>query len=275
MNNVFRNLTLQNYNELLFAFSNSKALFWNEEENRLTHAGEYGVHREDIIKKFIRSYIPERFGIGSGFIINSSGQTSTQCDIVIFDKFKTPRIDNHENQRFYPIETVLGIGEVKSNINSIPILNQILSKLSKFKELRSGINYKPNFYERPPKSQEFDIKHNPYDNLFTFVICNKLPNNFTTDKIDYNEIPQNNWHNMILSLEDGLLNYENPIYDSMSSISFLKTLMFKHNFLPRDKKELPTSISEFLSSLNNLINLSSLIIPDMKYYLFEKDDIVD
>ena len=136
MNKLFKNITLENYNELLQSYERSKEIFWDADNSKLIHPGEFGEYREDILKRFLGLYIPEEFGISSGFVITSSGLISNQCHIIIYDKSKTPRIQNFENQRFFPIETVLGIGEVKSTISSMAELNKYLQKLSKLKELR-------------------------------------------------------------------------------------------------------------------------------------------
>lgn len=45
--------------------------------------------------------------------MNSENKISTQCDIIIYDiNHKT------ENQKFFPIETVIAVGEIKSDLHS-------------------------------------------------------------------------------------------------------------------------------------------------------------
>ena len=123
MNEITRNLALQNYLNFKRSFDDSKRIYWDEKLKRLKHPGEFGAYREDLVKKWLRIITPEDFGIGSGFVIGPKGAISTQCDIIIYDKQRTPVLENMDNQRFFPVETVCCIGEIKSTINSARELN--------------------------------------------------------------------------------------------------------------------------------------------------------
>lgn len=92
MNPIIKNITVQNLKNFMNSFKESKNIFWDEEKNRLMHSGEYGIYREELIKKWLRIFIPDMFGISSGFIINSKGQISTQCDLIIYDREKHSKL---------------------------------------------------------------------------------------------------------------------------------------------------------------------------------------
>ena len=265
MNKLFRNITTENYFELLSSFERSKEIFWNEESNQLIHPGEFGEYREDLLKRFIRLYIPENFGISSGFIITAKGEISHQCDIIIYDKDKTPKIQNMESQRFFPIETVLGVGEVKSTINSIGELNDYLIKLSKLKTLRSSVS-DPTTYKRGG----FKSPYNPdlvfSDNIFTFLLCYKLDFKLELDKIDYKDIDFRYWHNMVLSLKDGLISYQAGKTKNLY-FSFAGDKPHTFWFLKNDDKELPVSIEIFLAGLSFFVNNTTLLEIHFDYYL--------
>jgi hypothetical protein len=207
MNQIFRNITIQNYLELKNSFEGSKEIFWNEDNNSLVHPGEYGVYREELLSRFLRLYLPKEFGISSGFLITSKGQIRHQCDIIIYAKEKTPQIQNMENQRFFPIETVLGVGEVKSTINSIGELNGHLIKISNLKKLRDDVD-NPTPFRRDRYKTSFDPDLIFSDNILTFLLCYKFGFNLDAGNIDYNGIDYKLWHNMVFSLKDGLLSYQ-------------------------------------------------------------------
>jgi len=170
-NNNFRSLVQSQFELFRKSYRDSKLIFENiEVKNNLLHAGEYGAYREKICKNLIRTSIPEKYSIADGFIINSKGKTSNQLDLIIYDKKQTPFIRLDDNPRFFPVETVVGIGEVKSTLTTNNLCKALV-KLSLQKEIRTGLvesiycinkeNAVPNF-------------QNPYDNIFSFIICEKI-----------------------------------------------------------------------------------------------------
>jgi len=268
MNQLFRNITIENYIELLNSFEQSKEIFWNQEKNCLVHPGEYGVYREELLKRFLKLYIPEIYGISSGFIITSKGQISHQCDIIIYDKEKTPKIQNMENQRFFPIETILGVGEVKSTINSIRELNAHLGKLSNLKKLRYDVDY-PCPYKRGTFSTPFNPDLIFSDNILTFLLCYKFGFAFNPENIDYNGVDHKLWHNIVLSLKDGSLSYQHNQTKNLY-FSFGNANQHNHWFLKNDDSDLPQSVNLFLSALSYFVNNGSLLEIHMERYLSDK-----
>lgn len=257
VNPIFRNITIQNYQELLRSFEGSRAIFWDDEAERLIHPGEYGEHREDILKRFLHLYIPETFGIESGFLINAAGDISSQCDVIIYDKTRTPRIHNLEKQRFFPIETVLGVGEVKSTIGSMSDLNGYLAKLSATKTLRLRIP-NPVPYRRGELKSPFDPTRLFSDNIFTFLLCYKFGFELDVRKLDYGDIGHELWHNMVLSLQNGLISYQGTETKNLYFAHRGDTRL-EHWFLRRDDSELPATISAFLAALSFFENNTTLL----------------
>lgn len=43
MNHIIKNLTIQNHRNFKFSFENTKEIFWDKEEKKLIHPGEYGA----------------------------------------------------------------------------------------------------------------------------------------------------------------------------------------------------------------------------------------
>ncbi|MCL2839046.1 MAG: hypothetical protein FWE04_08330 [Oscillospiraceae bacterium] len=150
----------------------SFGLFYDEKKQELIHPGEKGTYCESIAKDFLRPFIPQRLDIGTGFIINAYDEVSTQCDIVIYDAKNTPLIENDQKQRFFPVETVVAVGEIKSGKKAISRteLKEIVNKLAKIKKMNKlkGISNSENDH-----SHKFD-KKDPRDSLATFLICNDI-----------------------------------------------------------------------------------------------------
>ena len=177
----------------------------------LIHAGEFGMYREKIIKELLEPFLPSRLGVGSGFIITCKGNISTQCDLIIYDKFTTPIIENTE-QRFYPIESVVGVIEAKSILTKSQ-LKQALIKLSKIKSLRDDVPDNLFEFRRYNNGATFNPKLFNSDQIATFIICEKI-SDFSPDKDihsffkdTYRDIDKSLFHNMILSISDGCFMY--------------------------------------------------------------------
>lgn len=263
MNDIIRNLTIQNFENLKSSYDSSKKIFWDEEKKKLIHPGEFGSYRELLIHNWLRLYIPKKYGIASGFVINADNKISTQCDIIIYDINHTPQIQN-ENQKFFPIETIVAIGEVKSDLHSFIELKKCVEKLSEFKKMRNGIK-KPRPYFKPFPGN-FDLSKNPYDNVFTFLICNKfhfdpIGKNFN---IDINKIYRNN---LILSLNDGLINYQTESGSTNLSFPFANGNELIPTFIKNNNENLPNHVLLFLTSLSMAMNFTTLLSFDMTYYL--------
>ena len=205
---VFEQLLAEQIDIFRHAFSSvSKATFYNEQEERLIHAGEFGMYREAICRDFLRFFIPARLDISQGFLINSHDKISSQCDIVIYDRSSTPLIQSESRQRFFPVETVCAIGEVKSTISQ-PDLREALSKLAEAKQMKDEVKEVNVVWQRTP--HRYDPENHLSDQLFTFLICEKFE--FSYEKFDprrlyEDDVLHRHRHNIVLSLQDGALLY--------------------------------------------------------------------
>ncbi len=187
----------------------SHQVFYDEKEQRLRHTGEYGSYREILVREFLSFFTPSRLDIHNGFLITSTGTVSTQCDAIVYDAKNTPLIENGERQRFFPVETVCAIGEVKSALSKAQ-LKEALNKLAKIKALREQIP-SPTIIRRD-RQGGFDPKNYAYDQLPSFLICQSFNFDFLSlaDEIGgfyERDIEIRHQHNLVLSLKDGLLAY--------------------------------------------------------------------
>ncbi|MCG8693977.1 MAG: hypothetical protein MI806_22460 [Minwuiales bacterium] len=101
-----------------FALVHNRLAFDLEEAARtITHDGKRGEVTERDWLRVIRSYLPNRYAVESGIIIDSDGKTSDQIDIVIYDPHYTPTLLTRESNRYIPAEAVYVVLEAKPNIN--------------------------------------------------------------------------------------------------------------------------------------------------------------
>lgn len=227
------------FNEMKFAFKSSKRIFGDESaRNGLIHSGEFGAYRERIVAKFLKLILPSTFDIGSGFIITPNNECSTQCDVLIYNKEDTTLFTDQTNARLFPVETVVGFCEVKSDINSMSDLKGIIDKMSEIVKLRESmdsikgvkrnasvarvslsgrniINMLNNFFERNPHgcldsscfSTMYYNQTNIDHQLMSLLICNKINCDIKDKLEDLNKyyISINFAPCAILSLQDGVI----------------------------------------------------------------------
>lgn len=200
-NRVFINILDRRVQDFVNSFDyDAKSIFFNA-NNKLIHSGEYGLLKEKAVIDLLRLIVPESLDISSGFILTSDGQVSTQCDIVIYDKSRNPVI-REGAANFFLVESVYAIGEVKSKQN-VTQYKSTLEKLAAQKKLG-----KSTF----PK-QEFNPKTKAADNIITFLVCQKLDFDYLKPEVykqayTDNGVAPSDWHNIVLSIEDGELLYK-------------------------------------------------------------------
>jgi hypothetical protein len=83
----------------------------------VTHASTLGDVNERYFIDALRKYLPKRYAVDNGIIIDSTGSTSDQIDVIIYDNQYTPTLLDQKNHRFVPAEAVYAVFEVKPTIN--------------------------------------------------------------------------------------------------------------------------------------------------------------
>lgn len=83
----------------------------------ITHNGVMGEVNEQHLIQVLRKYLPVRYKVDQGIVIDSNGSTSDQIDIIIFDNQYTPTLLDQQAHRFIPAEAVYCVLEAKSTLN--------------------------------------------------------------------------------------------------------------------------------------------------------------
>ena len=101
--------------------------------------GTVGQSRELAIRDKIQKVLPRGIGVGSGFVIDSYGQSSRQMDIVLYEEDLCPvfRLNDSSEAAYYPCEGVFAVGEVKSTMGS----REIEDTLNKIGSVRGLTRY--------------------------------------------------------------------------------------------------------------------------------------
>ena len=213
-NRIFAALANQTIDSFASGFvALSAEIFYDQETKRLRHPGEFGAFRERLCADFLTLFIPSYLKVGSGFLINGNDEVSTQCDLVIYDGQYTPMITDAQNARFFPVETIVCIGEVKSKLAKRPFLDALV-KLATNKSLRSI--HDKSIAPRSPRILTEEERHH-FDMTASVLICEQLDfplDNMTAEisaHYEANNIPVECRHNLILSIRDGIFCYANHL----------------------------------------------------------------
>ena len=98
------------------------------------NSGNKGTGAEVILRDFVRSYLPRRFEIGHGEIIDSQGRRSKQSDLVIVTD-DHPFSFTADQPGLFFVEGVFAVGEIKSVLTSDEFTDA-MEKAGKFRELK-------------------------------------------------------------------------------------------------------------------------------------------
>lgn len=83
----------------------------------ISHGGVMGSVNEEHWLELFRQYLPNRYDVATGIVIDSHGNRSEQIDLVVFDRHFTPTLLTQKNHRYIPAEAVYGVFECKPVID--------------------------------------------------------------------------------------------------------------------------------------------------------------
>ena len=142
-------------------------------ERLVSHPGAAGVNREEIIRQFLRKYLPKRFEVSHGFAFDANGSVSRQLDVIISNALISPHFETAGGVRFFPCESIVAVGQVKSSLSSAAELGDALMNLESAKSL-----------DRSAKGRAVDLSYgeaidptkNHLHQIFTFIfIAGRAP----------------------------------------------------------------------------------------------------
>lgn len=118
----------------------------------IQHSGTKGAVNEDHWIDVFRAYLPNRYEVATGFIIDSRGQRSEQIDIVVFDRHFTPTLLDQQNHRYIPAEAVYAAIECKPHIdkNYLEYASQKAASVRKLHRTSVSISHAGGTF--PPKT---------------------------------------------------------------------------------------------------------------------------
>lgn len=185
------------------------------------HHGNRGSYREDSLKNFLTNgKLPDTFGIASGEIISQYSQVSKQMDAIIYDKSKSIIFESSESTKIFPIESVLGIIEVKSQLSKTKLIEG-LENIKSLKTLHAPQLITKNYGDRVRIGY---YNNPPFGVIFAYSLSGNslesLKNNLK-EWCDSN--PPEVWPNFICILDEGTINFRNGLNNVLISSEIKKT----------------------------------------------------
>ena len=83
----------------------------------IDHPTAKGNASEENWRELLRSYLPVRYAVEGGFVIDADGMESQQMDLIIFDRQYSPVLFESGGILYVPAESVYGVFEVKQALN--------------------------------------------------------------------------------------------------------------------------------------------------------------
>lgn len=252
--------------ELFNSVSKRLKIEFEEQAKILGHPGEVGTGRENVLKSILTKYIPKRYFVDSGFVIDALGNKSKQMDIIIYEANYTPVFEIVEGKRFFPCETVVAVGQVRTKIGSRKKMRDCLNNVKSVKELDRS-NKRTNQLITGPGisldylSKRFDPSAIFRDQIFGFIFCSSSikPDLIITELQDFNKQNERRlWVNTIVNYNEFIIEYGNDVLtnDPMAAQKISLT----------DISQTRKIFAYFVSSLNNFLNIAHIARPNLFSY---------
>lgn len=110
----------------------------------ITHHGEKGDNDHAWFTDLVRQYIPSRFGVDTGFVVNVNSDIGPQSDILILDTHNNTPLCSEKVFRVCPIEMVLGLIEFTRNLTKKKLIQE-LGKIATVRALARTKCYRKGF----------------------------------------------------------------------------------------------------------------------------------
>jgi hypothetical protein len=115
------------------------------------HHGLKGEGNENATRDLIKKFIPNKYGVSSGIVIDREGTPSKQCDIVIYDNTNYPSLLSLTSMHIFPIDLVLATIEIKTTLSS----EKAREAVENIKSVRS-LDYIEDTFRSHPTEPIFD-----------------------------------------------------------------------------------------------------------------------
>jgi hypothetical protein len=106
------------------------------------HRGEIGSANESSLINLLVKFLPKKYSIGSGIVIDKEGNRSNQIDIIVYDSYYHPELFSQAAAFLYPVDVVYMTIEVKTTVTGQFMEDAIenVASVKRLKFIESPIN---------------------------------------------------------------------------------------------------------------------------------------
>lgn len=119
---------------------------------KVGHSALKGYHAENIFREYLCEVLPKKYSVDTGIICsidhqNNKTKYSKQMDVVIYDGFNSPPLQNLSGFKIFPSESIYAVIEVKTELSHD---NLFRNKYNCLENIRSAkilpkINFVPQY----------------------------------------------------------------------------------------------------------------------------------
>lgn len=140
-----RDLFLHLQNDLASRLQSSRAI--------LEHGPAKGTATEEGWRQMLEDYLPQRYRVSKGFVIDAAGGLSDEIDLIIHDRQYSPFLLNLNHALYVPAESVYAVFEVKQDLSARTVDDAIAKAASVRRLKRTSVKIEHaggTFLPRPP-----------------------------------------------------------------------------------------------------------------------------
>ncbi|GGY39180.1 hypothetical protein GCM10011297_10480 [Bacterioplanes sanyensis] len=89
----------------------------NSARTSFHHPGTKGDATEKVWIELLSDYLPKRYVVSGGHVVDSKGEYSDQIDIIIYDRQYSPLVFEQNGEKIIPVESVYAAFEVKQTLS--------------------------------------------------------------------------------------------------------------------------------------------------------------
>jgi len=107
-----------NLHDLFLRLQKDLAMRLQSSRDILDHGPATGTATEEGWRRMLEDYLPQRYRVSKGFVIDAAGGLSNEIDIVIHDRQYSPFLLNLNQALYIPAESVYAVFEVKQDLSA-------------------------------------------------------------------------------------------------------------------------------------------------------------
>lgn len=127
--------------------------------DQVSHPTDKGDISEEKWIDFLNKYLPKRYSVAKGTVVDHEGSLSQQIDLVVFDNLYSPLIFNDGTRKYIPAESIYAVFEVKPEISKeyIEYAATKVQSVRALKRTNSDVYHAGGRYEAKKEQDRFTI----------------------------------------------------------------------------------------------------------------------